>query len=509
MVSGSGVSRVAGVSPPRTSSGIGVCGHEQDASPAGPGVFPTPDRPVAPIPFLYVAYFFHDRAMRPRGLAPRLATEGLRPILLCASNSEGTGPPPVPPAGFAGVLVAVPEPLRNTLRSLGRTVRSLGSTFRRGLGATRDREPVAGLGQQDAPTQDVVEELLAVPDRHALWIPGAVVAGLRAVRRHRCRVIFASGGPPSVLVVGWLVARLTRLPLVCEFRDLWVDNPFVAYRFGSRRRLDRSLERRILRRARHVVTVTEPMAEQLRETHPGLSPGRIHVIPNGFDPGLLERSAGYDRPRDDAAKAGVGDKGRSRPACLTYTGELYGRRSPYRLLEALTRLRREHGGTPPVILRLVGRIDERFRAAVARASEDGIAEASGTCTAERSFAEMMEADFLLLLIEQGAGARGVMTSKIFPYLAIGRPILATVPPDGVAGALVRELRAGLVADPDDVEAIVSALRRLLAGDVPLSTLEERAERLRSFSWPALAARLGHLLREAAGESGPTARAGEP
>src|SRR6185369_15493177 len=65
-----------------------------------------------------------------------------------------------------------------------------------------------------------------------------------------------------------------------------------------------------------------------------------------------------------------------------------------------------------------------------------------------------DSEALLLLIPEADGrGRGVLSGKVFEYLAAERPILAVVPPDGAAAALLRETGAGVVAPPDDVEAI--------------------------------------------------------
>jgi hypothetical protein len=51
---------------------------------------------------------------------------------------------------------------------------------------------------------------------------------------------------------------------------------------------------------------------------------------------------------------------------------------------------------------------------------------------------------------------------VFEYLAAERPVLAAVPPDGAAAALIRETGAGVVAAPDDVAALRAALEDLHA-----------------------------------------------
>jgi glycosyltransferase involved in cell wall biosynthesis len=89
---------------------------------------------------------------------------------------------------------------------------------------------------------------------------------------------------------------------------------------------------------------------------------------------------------------------------------------------------------------------------------------------------------LLLVPDAGGRGKGVLSGKVFEYLAAGRPILAAVPPDGAAAALIRETGAGVVVAPDDVEGIRAALEelhaRFLDGGLPSVELpEEMRKRL--------------------------------
>ena len=62
--------------------------------------------------------------------------------------------------------------------------------------------------------------------------------------------------------------------------------------------------------------------------------------------------------------------------------------------------------------------------------------------------------------DAGGRGKGVLSGKVFEYLAAERPILAAVPPGGEAARLIRETGAGVVADPDDVAALGAALADL-------------------------------------------------
>ena len=90
-----------------------------------------------------------------------------------------------------------------------------------------------------------------------------------------------------------------------------------------------------------------------------------------------------------------------------------------------------------------------------------------------ALAAMRAADVLLLLVPR-AGGRGlsVVSGKVYEYLAAERPILALVPPEGDAAALLRDTGSAWIADPDDEGGILAALG--LAVDAWLAaSLEER------------------------------------
>ncbi len=79
----------------------------------------------------------------------------------------------------------------------------------------------------------------------------------------------------------------------------------------------------------------------------------------------------------------------------------------------------------------------------------------------RSLELQRDSEALLLLIPDAGGrGRGVLSGKVFEYLAAERPILAVVPPDGAAAELLRESGAGVVVAPDDVPGITRELAAL-------------------------------------------------
>ena len=88
---------------------------------------------------------------------------------------------------------------------------------------------------------------------------------------------------------------------------------------------------------------------------------------------------------------------------------------------------------------------------------------------------------------------------MFEYLAAGRPILAAVPPDGAAAALIKETGAGVVVAPDDVAGLRAALESLHGRflDGGLSSVELAADVRRRLSRQARVEETADLLHEIA------------
>jgi len=141
---------------------------------------------------------------------------------------------------------------------------------------------------------------------------------------------------------------------------------------------------------------------------------------------------------------------------ITHTGNFFGKRDPRPFLSALAQI------DAPITARFIG----EFRTADRLWAEGlGLGEKLELTRFQphaQAIASQRNSEALLLLIPHSAGRGTDVTSgKIYEYLAARRPILAAVPPQGAAAELVRDAGAGLVAAPDDSEAIRAALSELV------------------------------------------------
>jgi glycosyltransferase involved in cell wall biosynthesis len=317
---------------------------------------------------------------------------------------------------------------------------------------------------------------LLVPDENMPWNLTAIPAAIRIVRREGIDVVMTSSPPSSVHFVGAAVKRATGARWVADLRDSLVAHP---HRRGAERRLARIKERGehgvaglVARYADAIVAAADAIAEEARVLEPA---GRVVTIANGCD-------------FDDFAGLQLRPSGRFR---ITHTGSFFGRRDPRPFLTALA------DSGLDVVARFVGDFRPADRERAETLALGDRLELIPYVTRRRALELQRDSEALLLLIpEAGGRGRGVLSGKVFEYLAAERPILAAVPPDGAAAGLIRETGAGVVAAPNDPAAIREALvglhARWQAGTLDAVSLD--AETRRRLSRETRVEELAELLR---------------
>ena len=159
---------------------------------------------------------------------------------------------------------------------------------------------------------------------------------------------------------------------------------------------------------------------------------------------------------------------------ITHTGSFFGKRDPRPFLQAF------HDADLDAVARFVGDFRSTDREWAESLGLGDRLELVDYLPRVESLRYQRDSEALLLLVpEAGGRGKGVLSGKVFEYIAAGRPILAVVPPDGAAAELIRETGAGVVVAPDDVDAIKEALvdlhSRFANGGLPSVELAKRDE----------------------------------
>jgi hypothetical protein len=289
---------------------------------------------------------------------------------------------------------------------------------------------------------------------------------------HEFDAIWATSDPLTPLALALEGSRSALVPWVADIRDC-----LNVQRFGSwyKRSFFRRQERRLCRKADHVITVSDGLAQALTK----ITGTSVSVIPNGFDPSLLPQETPSPSPR----------------FTIVYAGTLVvGRQDPRPVFQALELcLNRGHIPRGEVEMLFLGSRPESVKQALAELSDRLPVRVLPRLPHRAALAFQSQASVLLLLAH--AAEQGIMTGKVFDYLAANRPILA-VPDDRQATAvLMKSTGAGVALT--DVEPIAKQLREWYAQwrSNPSFNLARNENEIGRYSRSVQAGELARILNE--------------
>jgi glycosyltransferase involved in cell wall biosynthesis len=298
-------------------------------------------------------------------------------------------------------------------------------------------------------------------------ISGAIASSVdivRVMRSGKFDAVLLYAIPTVGLQALW-AARAFRIPIF--FRSIDILNRLVP--FPVLRPLTRKLESFIYRRVDAISCVT-PHLKDYVESY-GVPPSRVEVLPSGVDTRLFSPG-----PREEALLAqwgiGPGDP------VIFFMGTLYS-------FSGLDRVIREFGTVlekHPRARLLVAGVGEDRERLEKLASEPGVRE-HVIFTGLQSYAALpaliRSSDLCINPFELNAITRDILPTKLFQYLACGKPVLMTELP----GTLP------FLKGPED--GVVYAATDLLSDRARLDVLGKNALRVaqRDFDWEGIARRL--------------------
>jgi glycosyltransferase involved in cell wall biosynthesis len=281
-------------------------------------------------------------------------------------------------------------------------------------------------------------------------------------------VVVATSPPLFAGVAGYAISRLSRAPLVLDVRDLW---PAAAVSLnqistGLTLRAAEVLERTLYRKAAAVVAVTQPFTEHIDRLR-GRGPATA-LIPNG----TLELFFAQDGavPRDSLGA-------RDGKLLITFAGT-------HGIAQAL-----------PSVLEAAALVEDV--ADIAFVGDGPSKEHLMELARERGLHNvhfhpqlpleeippiLAASDALLVPLSAHPTFGDFVPSKMIDYMAAGRPVILAAA--GESARLLAHAGAGYAVEPEDAEALASAIRRLAEHPAEGTAMGERgrayaAKRLRS------------------------------
>lgn len=283
-----------------------------------------------------------------------------------------------------------------------------------------------------------------IPDREVGWIPSASRQGLKIIREKRISCLYSSAPPWTTNVICWWLKKKTGVKWVADIRDPWTRRPWMPSedRKGFRYAVLKKIERAVVHSADRIILNTQPLHQDFCSYYKNIDQKKFVTITNGIDPDDL---VGLHGSRELTGG----------PFVITHGGSLYRKRDPRPFLKAISELVKKKAiRQTDLLIRFVGNIDPKFeiRRWVRELNLESVVRIEPAVPHDQ-YLNLLLSSNLLLLIQPDTGLQ--VPSKLFEYMAVGRPILALAH-QGATMDIVKQYPRGKVVDPHNVEEIETA-----------------------------------------------------
>jgi hypothetical protein len=284
-----------------------------------------------------------------------------------------------------------------------------------------------------------LSNILFIPDNKISWAKKALQKGRELLQNEKFDVIFVSGPPFSAFNTGRKLKKEFDIPLVVDYRDLWLGNQFMFHATPIHKAIHKKMEYQVLKAADKIITTNRRVKEEIIKNYKFLSFEDIYIIPHGYDP-------------KDFENAFLNQKTNNK-LWITYSGIFYEYISPKYFLKAFNKLKVERPDIAQNIeLHFVGFLRKENKRLIRKLKLQEYVKEYGYLEHKDSIKKLMSSDILWLMIGNGKNADTVSSSKLFEYFGTRKPVIACVPESSIKIA-VEEYGASFITEPDDVEAI--------------------------------------------------------
>lgn len=308
-----------------------------------------------------------------------------------------------------------------------------------------------------------------IPDPRKGWNRFAIKKANELIDSLGIETVVTTSPPHSTQLIGLELKRKKNIRWIADMRDPWTKIYYVSELLQTKWAQNRnaSLERQVLENADKVVTVSHTLAEEFCELAPALKRENLEVIPNGFDEDDFQVSV----PLEEQFTIG-------------YMGTITEQYDIDSLLKSIGT------GNLDVGFRFIGDVQAGLRNRLGEVAAR--CEFTGYLNHDKAIEKAASCSILLLVIPKVEANKGILTGKIFEYLALKRPILAIGPIDGDAARILTETGAGKMFDYSDMDGVSNFLqqnvRQFQTGELPSA-----ASGIHTYSRKGLTGQLARIL----------------
>lgn len=283
---------------------------------------------------------------------------------------------------------------------------------------------------------------LFIPDARRFWIRPSIKFLIKYLSSNPVDAMVSTGPPHSMHMIALGVKKKIPVPWLADFRDPWTKIDFY-HELKLTKWADsvhKRMEKKVLRSADKIVAVSWNWAQDFKK----IANCDVSVITNGFD------DEDFDNIKQDLSKK----------FSIVHIGAMNKDRNPVKLWKVISSLVEKNASFKNDLeILLIGKNDFSVFESINENNLKPYVKTIDYLPHDQVSYHTMNAQLLLLPLNNTPNVKGIIPGKIFEYLASRRPIFCLGPVDGDSARIINETKTGTVIDFDDTETLHNELER--------------------------------------------------
>ena len=269
---------------------------------------------------------------------------------------------------------------------------------------------------------------LFIPDARMFWIKPSIKFLDNYVKNNPVDFIISSGPPHSTHLIALGIKKLNKIPWLADFRDPWTNIDFYKDLKLSKWAdiKHKKLEKNVLTKADIVLTIGNQLKVELQE----LGAKKVEVVENGFDE--------EDFNNNDSNSL-------DSKFTIAHIGSFSPNRNHHVLWKVLKEIINENNNFANKFqLKLIGKVDYSVYNSIKDFDLEKYVKRFSYLPHNKVISQQKSSRVLLLMVNNTPNSKGIITGKIFEYMASNRPILVIGPEDGDLAKIISVTKSGVV-----------------------------------------------------------------
>jgi len=321
---------------------------------------------------------------------------------------------------------------------------------------------------------------LFIPDARKFWIKPSIKYLTQYFKQHEKPDVIVSTGPPhSAHLIGMGLKKNLNIPWIADFRDPWTGIDFYEQlkltKWADKKH--HKLEKQVLSKADKVISIGWHLAKELEN----LGAESVEVITNGYDDSDFQSSKTLPN---------------NNKFVLSHIGSLNKDRNPETLWKTLSEIvEKDKEFAKKLEIKLVGKVDLFVLESLKKHHLQNNYVKIDYMPHDKLGEIFSNSQILLLLLNNTPNIEGIITGKIFEYLAANRSILCIGSSTGDAARIINETGSGKAVDFEDKNGILTFLKEAFSKFEKSKNLKNKNKNIKQFSRKKLTEKLAFILDE--------------